>query len=185
MVLWYDVFKIGGDFVHIIELTKDYAPLYRELRLQGLRENPTSFGASFEEESELPLSNFEEKILHPHRITFGAFESDELLSILTLEKSNLKKMSHISTLSGMYVHKAFRGQGISKPIMASAIMRAKELKCEQIHLSVNIENKIAKELYTSFGFEIIGMEKEIIKMTNGKYIDEYRMALYFDEWHEV
>ena len=93
-------------------------------------------------------------------------------------------MCHIASIKGIYVHQDYQGEGISKPIIAAAIMRAKELRCEQIHLKVNVKNQIAKGVYTSFGFEIIGMEKDILKMPNHQYIDEYHMALYFDEWDE-
>ncbi|GEK34000.1 GNAT family N-acetyltransferase [Kurthia sibirica] len=164
------------------ELTSAEASAYRTLRLKALQEEASAFGASFEDEVTYPLSVFEEKLNAQNNYTIGAFEGHQLIGIITLKKQLFLKRAHISEIGGMYVHPDFRGQGVSKSIMASAIMRAKELKCEQIHLNVNIENKTAKNVYTSFGFEIIGMEKKIIKLHDGSYIDEYRMALYFAEW---
>lgn len=166
------------------ELTCADAYNYQKLRLKGLKEEIASFGASYEDEINYPLSKYKELLNATNKYTIGAFENDQLIGIITLEKQETQKMEHISLIGGMYVHPDFRRQGVSKSIMASAIMRARELKCEQIHLSVNIENTTAKNLYTSFGFEIIGMEKEIIKLQDGSYIDEYRMALYFAEWSD-
>lgn len=170
--------------MRIQELNDEYTNDYRELRLKGLREEPTSFGATYEEEVSYPTVIFEEQLSSSSRIIFGAFEDEQLVGILTLTTNKEKKQVHLAELTGFYIHPEYRGRGMSKPIMASAIMRAKELKCEQIHLSVDIENTRAKNLYISFGFEIIGMEKEILKIAENQYIDEYRMALYFYEWNE-
>ncbi|MBQ0138961.1 MAG: GNAT family N-acetyltransferase [Kurthia sp.] len=170
--------------MRINELTLEHATIYRNMRLKALREEPYSFTEAYEDALELSFTEYENDLLDENRITFGAFEEDVLVAIVTLETTKKKKRAHIAQIVEMYVHSDYRGQGLSKPIMASAIMRAKELKCEQIHLTVNIANTRAKTLYTSFGFEIIGMEKEILKVSENKYIDEYRMALYFDEWVE-
>lgn len=171
--------------MRISELDATHATAFRDLRLKGLREEPTSFGAAYEQEVQLPFSDFEKNLMQKNRIVFGAFEEERLIGMLTLQMTTQVKQAHIAELMGLYVHDDYRGKGVSKPIMASAIMRARELKCEQIHLTVNIENKIAKSIYTDFGFEIIGMEKEILKIAQNRYIDEYRMALYFNEWKET
>lgn len=170
--------------MRINELTIEDAMVYRDLRLKGLREEPASFTESYEDALELAFTEHEEQLKDPNRIIFGAFEEELLIGLTTLLTTKKKKRTHIAEIIEVYVHSEYRGQGVSKPLMASAIMRAKELKCEQIHLTVNIANKNAKNIYTSFGFEIIGMEKEILKLSEDKYIDEYRMALYFDEWVE-
>lgn len=170
--------------MHMYELTKEHASTYRALRLNGLKEEVSSFGSAFEEEVEYPLSTFEERLSNPNDCHIGAFEGDTLIGIIGLFKKNTVKLQHIASIGGLYVHPKFRGNGVSKSMIASAIMRAKELQCEQIHLSVNVKNTVAKSIYTSFGFEIIGMEKEILKLPDNTYVDEYRMALYFDEWVE-
>lgn len=170
--------------MHINELTLEHATIYRDMRLKALREEPSSFSEAYEDALALSFDEYEQELSNKNRITFGAFEAGELVAIVTLQTTTKKKQAHIAQITEMYVHSDYRGQGVSKSIMASAIMRAKELKCEQIHLTVNVANTRAKTLYTSFGFEIIGMEKEILKVASNKYIDEYRMALYFDEWIE-
>lgn len=170
--------------MRISELTTDHATMYRDLRLKGLREEVTSFTECYEDALELPLTAYVEQLIDPHRIIFGVFEAGNLIAITTLLTTAKKKRAHLAEIVEVYVHSEYREQGVSKSIIASAIMRAKELKCEQIHLTVNVANTYAKNLYTSFGFEIIGMEKEILKISEENYIDEYRMALYFDEWVE-
>lgn len=171
--------------MRISELSTEHALIYRKLRLKALKEEAASFGSAYEEELSTPIINFENYLKQPNQIVFGAFEGEHLIGILTLIIKKEMKYAHLAKFTNLYVHEDYRELGISNSIMASAIMRARELKCEQIHLSVNIENKRAKSMYISFGFEIIGMEKEILKIAENKYIDEYRMALYFDEWKEA
>lgn len=166
-------------------LTKEDTQIYRELRLQALEHSPTAFAASYEEEVTYEPRYFENFLNNQNHIVFGAFEKEQLVGMVTLKTNTRLKLRHIASLKGIYVHQDYQGEGISKPIIAAAIMRAKELRCEQIHLKVNVKNQIAKGVYTSFGFEIIGMEKDILKMPNHQYIDEYHMALYFDEWDEA
>lgn len=171
--------------MHIIELSAEQAEIYRALRLKGLKEEPASFSSSYENEVQDALIIYEEFLKNKNQIVFGAFEDIKLVGILTLSFKNQTKQTHIASFEELYVDQAYRGQSISKSMMASAIMRARDLNCEQIHLSVNIKNQAAKRIYTSFGFEIIGMEKEILKIAENKYIDEYRMVLYFNEWKEA
>lgn len=171
--------------MRIRELNVENALIYHVLRLQGLQAEPASFDSTYEDEAQLKHTIFEDYLKEPNQIVFGAFDEHDLIGILTLVIKRETKRAHLAKLSNLYVHEAYKEQEISNSLIASAIMRARELKCEQIHLSVNIENKSAKNLYISFGFEIIGMEKEILKMGDDKYIDEYRMALYFDEWKEA
>lgn len=171
--------------MRIRELNEKSALIYRVLRLKGLKEEPASFDSTYEDEEQLTINDFEEYLKQPNQIVFGAFEEADLVGILTLSIKCETKRAHIAKMTSLYVYDEYKEQGISNSLIASAIMRARELKCEQIHLSVNIENKHAKSLYISFGFEIIGMEKEILKISENKYIDEYRMALYFDEWKEA
>lgn len=171
--------------MHIIELNAEQAKIYRALRLKGLKEEPASFNSSYEDEIQDALIVYEKLLNNENQIVFGAFEDLKLVGILTLSFKNQTKQTHIATFGELYVDQEYRGQSISKSMMASAIMRARDLKCEQIHLSVNIKNQVAKRIYTSFGFEIIGMEKEILKIDENNYIDEYRMVLYFNEWKEA
>ena len=49
-------------------LTRCEAAIYREVRLQGLKQNPEAFSSTFERESAMPLSWFEERIVKEERL---------------------------------------------------------------------------------------------------------------------
>lgn len=51
---------------------------------------------------------------------------------------------------------------------------------EQINLTVGHNNKSAKKLYQSVGFELYGTERHSLKI-NGQYIDEDLMVLFLDK----
>ena len=84
---------------------------------------------------------------------------------------------HCGTL-GIGVHKAFRGLGLGKRLMNTALSKAKQIGLERIELEVYRSNKAAVHLYEKAGFEIEGIKKKACKF-DGKYDDNLCMALLF------
>src|SRR5688572_934826 len=95
-------------------LTEDDAELYRDLRLEGLRNVPTAFGSSYEESERRPLSAYAER-LRPTEDTavFGAFEQGSLVGSVGLFRESGLKERHKAMLWGMYVTPAARRTGVA------------------------------------------------------------------------
>nr|WP_283942835.1 GNAT family N-acetyltransferase [Paenibacillus konkukensis] len=76
------------------------------------------------------------------------------------------------------VEPQFRGRGLGKTLLIALIERAtKECEgLEQIHLTVVSNNKSAKRLYVSLGFEVYGVEPYALK-SDEQYFDEDLMIL--------
>ncbi len=64
---------------------------------------------------------------------------------------------HITNIA---IKKEFRGQGLSKIILKSLIEYYEENSLSFLTLEVRESNKVARNLYESFGFKIIGERKK-------------------------
>lgn len=159
-------------------LEPKHAEIYRNIRLEGLQAHPEAFGSSYEEEKEFPLTKFEERFKDNYSFTFGAFENEQLIGVLTLVLEQKNKLKHRANIYAMYVTPEKRGFGIAKKLMIEAINKAKAIKdLEQIYLAVIASNEPAKKLYSSFGFKTYGIDKKALRI-GLNYYDEELMVLF-------
>jgi ribosomal protein S18 acetylase RimI-like enzyme len=153
-------------------LTPDDGPLFRDIRLEGLRRDPDAFSSTFEEESAKKLAFFAERLAAAS--VFGAFRGTELLGVAGFYVQPGPKHGHKGTLWGMYVRPQARGAGIAGKLVEAVIEHAR-LHVELIQLTVICENIAARRLYERFGFEEYGLEKRAAKY-RGRYHDDILMA---------
>lgn len=155
---------------------------YRDLRLHALREAPTAFVSSYEQEAQLPLSDFAARLRSNHDAAsgiFGAFsDRNQLMGMLGFSRETRLKRVHVGTLWSMYVLPEFRGQGIGARLLDSAIAQAQNLAgLRQLTLSVTAGNVAASTLYRSRGFEAFGLAREATYI-DGNYFDEEYLVLH-------
>ncbi|NDI33868.1 GNAT family N-acetyltransferase [Chengkuizengella sediminis] len=163
--------------MNIKRLDSIHAEIYKKLRLKGLKNHPSAFGSSYEEEKEFTVEVYKSR-LQSESITLGAFKSEQLIGIVTLVKEKKNKLKHRANIYAMYVDSDYHGMGIGKSLMIEVIKKAKELdEVEQIYLSVNKENEAARKLYNSMGFETFGEDKRALKIGD-TYYDEEHMMLF-------
>ena len=164
--------------MNIRVLDSQYAEIYRNIRLEALRNYPEAFGSSFEEESQWPLDNFKIRLTDNHSFTFGFFDNEQLDGVVTLVFEKRIKLKHRANIFAMYVRPEKCGSGIARKLMTMAIEKAREVEAiEQIYLAVVSTNEAAKKLYRSLGFEIYGKEKKAL-LVNNVYYDEDLMVLF-------
>lgn len=70
---------------------------------------------------------------------------------------------HIATIA---VDKAYRGKGYAKELLRKALQSSVTEGAAFVYLEVRASNQPAKELYRSFGFEIVGTRKKYYKDNN-------------------
>jgi ribosomal protein S18 acetylase RimI-like enzyme len=150
------------------------AARFREIRLEGLEQNPEAFGSTFGRESDKPLQWFEERIAQT--AIFGAFLADELLGIAGFMAEDGPKHRHKGILWGMFVRMNARNAGLGRRLIEAVISHASE-RVEQLKLTVVNENQSAKRLYASLGFVEYGREKRGVKQ-DGRYYDEILMVKF-------
>ncbi|WLR44361.1 GNAT family N-acetyltransferase [Bacillus carboniphilus] len=162
----------------IRQLKPQDAENYLYLRLEALLNNPESFASSYEEEKTRSIEKYKKRFESSGSYTYGAFQNDELIGVVTLVEERSVKLSHRATIVAMYVSSSRRGLGIGKNLMKRAIQKARELeRIEQIYLTVVSTNNAARSLYSSLGFEVYGIDKRALKV-NGIYFDEELMVLF-------
>ncbi|MEQ1876606.1 MAG: N-acetyltransferase [Bdellovibrionia bacterium] len=158
------------------------AALWRELRLEMLRDTPTAFGKSYEEELANPPSFYEERFKGglwdkgEEGIT-GAFVAGELVGTAGFFQNTGMKHRHEGTIWGVYVKPTCRGMGISNRVLQDVVRRARlHPHIEQISLTVEASNKYAVDIYSSLGFKLWGTHPRCLKLGD-RYYDEHYMLL--------
>ncbi|MGF1676711.1 MAG: GNAT family N-acetyltransferase [Rivularia sp. (in: cyanobacteria)] len=156
---------------------------YRELRLQALRESPTAFASSFEQEACLTVADFAKRLSAHDNLNsgiFGAFdESDRLIGMLGFSRENRPKRAHVGNLWSIYVLPQFRRRGVGAVLVDLALSHAGRLDgLRQVILGVTANNVAASSLYKSQGFEGFGLEYDAL-FVDGIYFDEEHLVLRF------
>ena len=164
--------------MHIRRLTPDDAPAFQALRLAALKEAPSAFASSYEEEKDLALAVVEGRLaVRDDRGAFGAFHDDDLVGMVVLGRIDQKKVSHKAFIWSMYVAPAARGRGVGRALLDAALALARTVPgVRQVNVGVTADNAIAVRLYESLGFRRFGLEPNAL-LVAGQLHEELHMAL--------
>ena len=159
-------------------LTPSDAAAYRDLRLRALREWPPAFGTPVEEEEQLSLDDFSERLVETKdRCLIGVFEDQVLVGSIRLSRYDTGNEFHRAYLAGLYVMPERRKLGYGRALVTQAIVRAsRDDVLRRLNLTVVFGQKSAIALYESLGFVSYGIEKEAFQ-ARGLFFDEILMTL--------
>jgi RimJ/RimL family protein N-acetyltransferase len=168
--------------MQIRRLDSSDASAFQALRLQALRECPTAFSSSYEEEFETPITVIANRLApESGRVIFGAFSKTELVGTVSLGREETPKLAHKGFIGGMYVSTAFRNQGIGHQLVSHALQHAASLSgLRQVTLTVTASNLAAIALYEKMGFTSFGLEPAAL-LVNGEFHDEIYMVRFVDQ----
>lgn len=153
------------------------APVYRELRLRGLREHPDAFTSSFEEESLRSPADTEKRLAATSdTVMWGAFVEGTLAGVVGMTRETRLKNRHKATLVAMYVAPEYGGQGLGLALVQTVIQAAKAAEVELLVLTVTDTNRQAAALYARAGFASFGVEPDAIRV-NGVPFGKQHMYL--------
>jgi RimJ/RimL family protein N-acetyltransferase len=163
-------------------LTPSDTSAFQALRLAGLRDVPSAFGSSYEEEKDLSPSILEGRLeVKPDCGVFGAFENTSLIGLVGLGRETKRKLEHKALIWGMYVAPHARGKGIGRALLLEALALARSVPAvQQVNLCVNASNVAAIRLYESVGFKPFGREPGAM-LIDGELHDEIQMCLRLAE----
>lgn len=158
------------------QLTRDDVAEFRRVRLLGLQESPSAFGASYDQEDKMPVEELAKRLDGTaDRWVIGAFEED-LVGVLGFIRDSGDKSRHKGFIWGMYVVPSFRGRGLGRALFEEALARIDALPgLRSVRLSVATSNQIALRLYEKLGFVRYGEEAEAL-CVNGVFHAEFHMA---------
>ena len=155
-------------------LTCTDALAYRDIRLEGLRQNPEAFASTFEDERDRPMDWFKELITQSR--IFGAVLAQALVGVVGLRSHADAKQRHKATIWGMYVRREARQYGIGERLIDAAVAHASG-HVEQLQLAVVTENEAARRLYAKVGFIEYGHQIDALKH-GGRYYDDILMVKF-------
>jgi ribosomal protein S18 acetylase RimI-like enzyme len=163
--------------MQIGELGFEHARAFQELRLAALRECPSAFASSYEEEHDTPMAVVAERLVaKPDRCLLGAWLKSDLVGMVGLQREQMRKLSHKAFIWGMYVAPAVRRRGTGGRLLAHALARAASMPgVSQINLGVNAANAEAVALYEAAGFISFGVERGFM-LLDGRLLDEIHMV---------
>src|SRR5437763_9604279 len=150
---------------------------FQALRLRGLRENPTAFGSSYEEECETPAADLAERLRrNVNGFVLGAWEDGRLVGVVGMQREAHRKVAHKMILWGMYVAPEARARGIGRQLVEAALREGFAVDgILQVNLGVNAANAPALALYEAAGFRSFGLERRCLVVA-GVPQDEIHMV---------
>lgn len=150
------------------------AAAFQALRLASLRECPSAFSSSWEEECDTPLAAIQDNLAL--RNIFGAFDGDALAGFVGAGREAQLKTRHKAYIRAMYTAPAHRGKGAGRMLMEQAIACASAMEgVTQITLAVTVGKVAALALYESLGFVAYGHELHALCI-DGVFYDEIQMV---------
>lgn len=147
--------------IRIAKLPQNRWEVFKGLRLEALKTDPSAFGSSFEEETKLSEDVWRERI----RNVLFALSDGKPVGMLTYVFSARTKTKHIVNIYSVYVAPRQRGQGIGLLLMKKAFSEIrKNRRIIKVQLSVNAHLRPAIGLYKKMGFEEVGRARNELKI---------------------
>ena len=146
--------------------------IFRQLRLESLRDSPTAFITDHEDEAGTPRDELIARL--GRDLVLGAEHSRRLVGIVGLQRQNGPKHSHRGLVWGLYVVPGYRRNGISRELM-KALEAEAALDLEMLDLEVVQDNEPARCLYQQLGYAIYGVQHKALKV-DGIYYDRLLMS---------
>jgi len=155
------------------QLSEADAAEYAELRLAALRDAPTAFGSSYEEERLVTPATWRSRIAGGlQQATFGGYVDGGLAGLCTVVREQKLKQRHKAYLYSVYVAPEQRGRGLARQLIEAAIAYARSLEgVRQLLLTVTDGNLQAQKLYAGLGFMTYGREPDSLIVDGRPYAE--------------
>jgi len=162
----------------IQQLSESDLDTFWNLRLRAVKEDVTISGSSYDEEQSQTREQILRRFFIPDiNFTLGYYKRETLIGIISFRREMNYKMRHRSSIYSFYVVPEERRRGYGRQLLQEVLRLSRKFEgIEQISLFVIMSNHSAHNLYTSFGFEQVGYEKETFKIDN-QYYDGVSMVL--------
>jgi GNAT superfamily N-acetyltransferase len=155
------------------------AAMYRELRLEALRDHPVAFGMDYTEALTQPESHWEQRARDgagtERSVLYVADAGARLVAMTGVFCEDRAKLRHSGMIWGVYVQPDWRGAGLSEALIEACVGWAQAKQLRILKLAVAVTNAPAIRRYLQCGFSVYGVEPEVI-YHEGVFYDELLMA---------
>ena len=152
--------------------------VFRELRLEALKNHPSAFGSDYEETLLQPQSYWEKRLTFQvdEQALFFSEHHGQPIGMAGIVRNNSKKNHHSATIISVYVKPEWRGRRIAEMLIHACLGWAAEHDVVIVKLAVVTDNLPAIHTYERCGFKIYGTEPKALRI-NGIYYNEHLMAV--------
>jgi ribosomal protein S18 acetylase RimI-like enzyme len=165
--------------IHLRPARAGDAAALRELRLKCLQDHPEAFFRDYQEEANLPLSTWQERVQassgEGNELIMFAEQGGKLVGMSAINRRDNPKTRHTGTIWGVYVLPDWRGLGLAEAMMHACEDWAIQKDITILNLMVVSTNAAAIRCYQRCGFSIYGIEPRAMKY-EGEYQNDLMMA---------
>jgi ribosomal protein S18 acetylase RimI-like enzyme len=170
-----------NDSVQIVKPVLEEWEAFRDIRLLSLKDSPTAFLATHEDELKTPEEKWKMRISGSLKsevgVTLVAKMNGKVAGLVGVQFMQHTKVRHIAHIWGTFVAPEYRGLGIGRKLMDGIIDAAKNHPgIKKIKIEVVPEQISAFELYKKLGFQLIGVSHGDL-CVDGTYYDEILMEM--------
>ncbi len=148
--------------IEIQQLVPSEWKTFKQLRLEALRQDPSSFGESFSEaelkSDETWMAQSKDAFENQSKDTLIAYYDEKPVGLIFVF---LREEPGFGAIGGFWVHPDYRRLGVGKALMSSAETWLSEKSVKQVTLWSNPENEASAKFYEKLGFEYTGKEKPL------------------------
>lgn len=158
--------------------------IYREIRLECLKNFPEAFGAKYEDQVLLQKLKFQQFIEEEHQtnIVFGIFTESKLIGICAIVPH--PKRDGVALLIQMYVKPSESGKKAGQKLLMFVLENIfASYDYSEVELEVKKDNERAFHVYEKFGFTLSksnnGMNPEddttfVMEMSKDEFLGRYK-----------
>ena len=155
---------------------------YKKIRLEALQNDPHAFGASYDQETELPDEAWQWRLEMSRQENSPSifFAAEDIQGDFVGMVGAFQIEGNRWEMASMYVDPIARGKGIGKKLV-DALLQSVEARSDisSLELMVNTKQDDAVKLYQATGFSIARTAAGQV-MGNGEKHDEYVMVKNLD-----
>ena len=149
---------------------------YKNIRLEALKNEPSAFGSSYEEEFKRSDKEWQKRLevseqQNSDRFFYAISVNNKFFAIGGTYKDDRKEWN----VMAIYTKKEFRGLGLGKKLMSGILNEFKKIGVKKVFLAVNTHQIAAIALYKKFDFKVINTIKNQL-LGDGEYYDEFEMV---------
>lgn len=151
---------MAGMGVDVNRLGPDDWDVFRELRLEALRETPDAFGSTLTREQGVDEATWRRRVAAAAVFVARLTESDRPADGLVGAFVHPDNGTH--RVFSMWVRPDARGCGVGAALVRAVLGWADEVGADSVHLWVTETNDSARRLYERFGFAYTGETEPLL-----------------------